>query len=115
MTHLQEAISLLTECQINVDDNGLLRRITKFLMRVEDERHSHQGDSSNQQAANPMIKAALDAGDDATGLCTIRECVAMAKDKGHTEFELTFEQHGEKVNVMVRILVLPQPDFKVMS
>lgn len=37
MTPLQEAIALLTECQINVDNSGLLKRITLFLDNSEKE------------------------------------------------------------------------------
>ena len=36
MSALQEAIALLTECHINVDNSGLLKRITKFLVKAAD-------------------------------------------------------------------------------
>lgn len=41
---------------------------------------------------------------DTTGLCSIRDCVALMKADKLTECELTFDLDGEKVNVMVSII-----------
>jgi len=54
--------------------------------------------------SNPIIKDALVAGADSTGLCTVRDLVALMKEAKQTECELAFEQDGEKVNVMVSLI-----------
>jgi len=61
MTHLQEAIALLTECQINVDNSGLLKRITLFLARAGDAATA-SGDAEIVKALH-VARAALKTAD----------------------------------------------------
>lgn len=64
------------------------------------------------EAANPMIRAALDAGEDATGLCTVRELVLIMLESASNQAdttELYFPlPDGRRVNVEVRITRLEE-------
>lgn len=54
---------------------------------------------------NTMIAKALDQGEDATGLCTLRELVAHMLVADMTKCELVWEDETNHViNVMVEIL-----------
>lgn len=58
---------------------------------------------------NPMIQAALDAGEDATGLCTVREWakVLLGRDDPYTGTGLmTFMLDGKRVLVDTTVRVV---------
>lgn len=58
---------------------------------------------------NPMIAAALDKGEDATGLCTVRECTALLREMEMREIDLAFEMGGKTYLVRVQILQVTSP------
>ena len=75
----------------------------KAAQAAENERASTMLD--NVVAANPMIQAALDKSEDATGLCTVREVVAMMRESNHNPMELSFVADDEAtINVELKIL-----------
>jgi len=56
------------------------------------------------QPINPIIAAALERGEDATGLCTVRECVETIARYGYRETDMCFEMDGRSYVVRVQIL-----------
>lgn len=57
-------------------------------------------------ADNPMVAAALESGEDPTGLCTIRDVVAAIWEAKTDRMEMRFvdKESGLKVNVAIVIL-----------
>ena len=54
--------------------------------------------------ANPMIQAALDAGKETTGLCTVREAVDAMDVEGDDVMEMSWhDDDGELINVEIKI------------
>lgn len=56
------------------------------------------------QPINPMIAASLERGEDATGLCTVRECVEAIELYGERETDMAFAINGKTYLVRVQIL-----------
>ena len=62
------------------------------------------GDGENAMTgANPMIQAALDAGQDASGLCTVRELAGYLSELNQRECELYFERNGQRLNAEIAV------------
>lgn len=57
----------------------------------------------NIQAANPMIQAAIDSGQDTTGLCTVRGAVASMLEANVELMEMFFQHQGKGINVEIKI------------
>jgi hypothetical protein len=55
---------------------------------------------------NPIIQAALDAGQDTTGLCTVRELASYLLELPKPIAELAFELGGKQINVEVKVLAV---------
>lgn len=55
-------------------------------------------------AINPMIAAALARHEDATGLCTVRECTELLHHSGEREIDLCFNMEERAYLVRVQIL-----------
>ena len=52
-----------------------------------------------------MIQAALNKSEDATGLCTVREAVAMMRESKHDPMEMVIPgENGERINVELKII-----------
>lgn len=54
-------------------------------------------------AANPMIAAAIARGEDATGLCTVRELIEAMEHRKHDQTELWFDHNGKHYRVYIQI------------
>jgi hypothetical protein len=59
-----------------------------------------------QAGRNPIIMAALDAEQDTTGLCTVRELVSYLLELPKPIAELAFELGGKRINVQVEVLAV---------
>lgn len=55
------------------------------------------------EPANPMIRAALDAGEDATGLGTVRDMVQCMFEGRSDTCELFYIHQGRRFNVELKI------------
>jgi hypothetical protein len=59
-----------------------------------------------------MIAAAMDRGEDTSGLCTVREAAALIlEDEKRDPIEMFFDLEGRRVNVLVTVLT-PGADWK---